>query len=76
MICGLGGHYAVAAALAKSQARAQSLANMSGLGQLQQAGLNQMIRASMPAKPRTREDKILDMEIDLSRYLNKSNYEG
>lgn len=76
MIGGISGLYASAAGLAQNQARVQSLANMSSLGQLQHAGLNQMIHNYIPAKPRTREDKILDMEIDLSRYLNRSNSES
>lgn len=73
MISGLGGHYAVAAAMAQSHANQQHLANIGGLGQLQQAGLKQMHRYGLGGeRVKTREEKILDMEYDLSNYLNRS----
>lgn len=71
MISGLGGHYAVVAAMAQNYANQQHLANIGGLGQLQQAGLNQMYQNSLLGRHKTREEKILDMELDLSKYLNK-----
>ena len=72
MIGGLGGHYAVAAAMAQNYAAQNHLANIGGLGQLQQAGINQMYQNSLREKHKTREEKILDMETDLYLYLNKS----
>lgn len=71
MIGGLGGHYAVAAAVAQNYANQQHLVNIGGLGQLQQAGLNQMYQNSLRGRHKTREEKILDMECDLSKYLSK-----
>lgn len=68
----IGGFAPFSAAMAQIQASQQQLANIGGLGQLQQAGLNQMYQNSLRGRHKTREEKILDMECDLSNYLSRS----
>ena len=73
MITGLGEHCAVVSAMASQRyACQQQLANIGGLGQLQQAGLNQIYQNYLLKKSRTREEKIRDMERDLSSWLNRN----
>ena len=59
--------------MAQLYAAQQQDAYNQSLGQLQQAGLNQMLRYGLGGeRVKTREDKIRDMETDLYLYLNKS----
>ena len=64
---------AIGANISGIYAAQQQAAYNQSLGQLQQAGLKQMHRYGLGGeRVKTREEKILDMECDLSNYLNRS----
>jgi len=57
----------------QQQAAFSQMALSQNASQLQQAGLGQMIQVGLGyGRAKSREEKILDMEFDLSNYLSRS----
>ena len=69
----IGAHYSLGQMYAaQQQAAFAQLDRLQMIGQLQKAGLNQMHRDNLLRKSKTRQERVSDMERDLSSWLSRN----